>query len=73
MTGSLGSPANNSSPSSYPASQALDGAISDIFKTLTGAYPNSWLAITLPETVLIRRVRAFPYEVIVQAARSEWG
>jgi predicted membrane metal-binding protein len=35
-----------------------------LFRTSTGANPNAWIAITLPESILIRRVKAFPYEVI---------
>ena len=62
-TARLGSISDIYNPTYYPASQALDGATTDLYKTATGAYPYSWLAITLPETVLIRRVKAFPYEV----------
>jgi hypothetical protein len=38
--------------------------LSFFFRTSTGANPNAWIAITLPESILIRRVKAFPYEVI---------
>ena len=63
LTAVLGSPNNIYSPTSYPASQAINGIIADLWKTATGANPYAWIAITLPETILIRRVKAFPYEV----------
>jgi len=57
---------------SYPAYLAVNGFIEELSyedRTLSGGYPKAWIAITLPESILIRRVRAFTnkvkYELVI--------
>jgi hypothetical protein len=48
----------------YPAAQALNGVKDDLWPpTITGVNPKAWISITLPETLVIAKVKAFTYEV----------
>jgi hypothetical protein len=50
----------------YPASLSINGFIEEMTyedRTVTGSNPLAWIAITLPEPLLIRRVRAFTFKV----------
>ena len=41
----------------------LDGMISDLGYIQSSDAPQAWLAITLPESIVIRRLKAFTYYV----------
>ena len=48
----------------YKVSESLDGQIDNLWPpTITAVPSRAWIAITLPETVIIRRVKAYTYEV----------
>ena len=62
INGAIGSNYNSTSTiNSVDAS--LNGMIEDDWPTITGSAPNSWISVTLPEAMLIPRVKVFTYEV----------
>jgi len=64
LTGQLGSNYEDCQ-TCYPVTQCLNGVKDDLWPpTITGVNPKAWIAITLPETLLISRVKAFTYEVL---------
>ena len=53
-----------------PASLSINGLLEEVSlgdRTLTGRAPFAWISITLPESILIRRVKAFTYKVEQQS------
>ncbi len=45
------------------ADASFNGMIEDDWPTITGYVPNSWISITLPEVLVVPRVKVFTYEV----------
>ena len=60
LTGKLGS---ESCSRCYPASWAVNGMYADLMPAITGQVPQAWISFTLPETILIPRVKVFTYYV----------
>jgi hypothetical protein len=49
----------------YTASEALNGKIDNLWPpTITGYVPKAWMSITLPQPLVIRRIKAYTYEVM---------
>ena len=47
----------------FPIKASFDGYYADLGRTITNWAPRSWYAITLPEQILIPRVRIYTSEV----------
>jgi hypothetical protein len=47
----------------YPISSSVNGIVADLSRTIAGNSWNAWFLITLPEQILIPRVRMFTMDV----------
>jgi hypothetical protein len=61
LTGYFGSSYDNGFD--YPIPAGLNGIVADLWRTITGPPPKAWFALTLPELLLIPRVKVFMFEV----------
>ena len=51
----------------YKVNESLNGQIDNLWPpTITASPPRAWIAIILPETLVIDRVKAYTYEVPYQ-------
>jgi len=67
--GYFGSPYDDAN--SYPIIASLNGLITDLWRTITGQPPRSWFAITLPEQLLIPRVKIYSFDVSLKRLRLD--
>ena len=63
MTGNQGSFSNDNCTDCNSWSFALNGMIADQRPFASGLPTKSWISITLPETILITKMKAFTNEV----------
>jgi len=68
LDGYFGSPWDDHN--NYPIAAGLNGIIADLWRIVTGWQPKSWFAITLPEPLLISKVKMYNFEVNILTSSS---
>ena len=79
VTGQLGSDYEYCT-TCYKVEESLNGFKDNLWPpTITGYVPKAWIGITLPESIVIQRIKAYTYEVTVRTmcylvlSRTTWN